>query len=72
VSHRCKRPACPVTVVDDDRPLCRFDTALVPKPLLQALAAAFDHGRGAGTPAHVAAELAVIEAASRELATTTK
>jgi|HubBroStandDraft_6_1064221.scaffolds.fasta_scaffold2208109_2 hypothetical protein len=67
MSHRCPRPGCPVTVVDDDRALCRFDLAVVPKPVREALTAAYDRGRGLGTPALKAAQDAAIAAAVRAL-----
>jgi hypothetical protein len=68
MSHPCVRPACPVTVVDDDRALCRFDLALVPKPVREALTVAYDRGRGLGTPALKAAEAAAVAAAERAVA----
>lgn len=71
MSHPCARPACPVTVIVDDRPLCRMDTALVPRSLRDAWAAAYDRGRGQGTPALAAAETAMVAAADRELAAST-
>jgi hypothetical protein len=67
VSHRCPRPGCPVTAVDDSRLMCRMCWALVPKPFQRAVNAAYDRGRGLGTPALRAAQQAAIAAAVKAL-----
>jgi hypothetical protein len=67
MSRPCKRPGCWVTVIVDDRPMCRFDMALVPQPLRDAWTSAYDHGRGLGSPALLAAKDAMIRAAERAL-----
>jgi hypothetical protein len=70
MSRPCARPACTVTLIVDDRPLCRLDTALVPLALRDAWTAAYDRGRGLGSPALKAAEAAMVAAAEHEYATT--
>jgi hypothetical protein len=52
--------------VDDDVLLCAADWRTVSLPLRRALYAAWDDGRGRGTPAHQAAMDAVIRAVNGE------
>lgn len=65
MSHRCPVPGCLVTEVDDTRLMCKADWALVARPLQRAVNAAYDRGRGLGTAALRAAQLAAIAAAER-------
>jgi hypothetical protein len=71
MSRPCARPVCPVTVIVDDRPVCRMDWSLVPRALREAWTHAYDHGRGDGTPALKAAEDAIVAAAEHALAIST-
>ena len=71
MSHACPRAGCPVTAVDDSRLMCRMCWALVAKPLQRAVNAAYDRGRGLGSPALRAAQRAAVAAAERALGITT-
>jgi hypothetical protein len=59
--HTC--PACGSEQVPPGKLLCWSDWRRVPAPLQRALYAAYDSGKGAGTPAHLEAMTACIKAA---------
>jgi hypothetical protein len=59
--HTC--PACEAEQVPPDKLLCWTDWRRVPAALQQGLYATYDRGRGQGTPAHLAAMRACIDAA---------
>jgi alkylhydroperoxidase family enzyme len=63
VSHACPARGCSETVADD-KLLCWTDWRRVPPALQQAVYAAWNGGRGAGTPEHRAACAAATDAAS--------
>ena len=48
-----------------DRLTCPGDWQRVPRPVQRAVLAAWDHGRGQGSPAHRAAMLRAVGAANR-------
>jgi hypothetical protein len=64
--HRCPVGDCRVTV-GPDRLMCRPHWYSVPRPVRDAVWAAWRTGAGAGTPEHAAAIAAAIRAASNRL-----
>jgi len=66
-THECPRDGC-TRRVPPGMLMCRADWLRVPVPFRKALYAAWDSGRGAGTPAHRAAMLAAIQAVNEALA----
>jgi hypothetical protein len=67
VSHECPAMGC-TRAVSLSMLMCRPHWYMVPKPLRDAVWAAWADGQGAGTPAHRAAILAAIGAVDRKLA----
>jgi hypothetical protein len=66
-THQCPAQGC-AAPVDDNKLLCWGDWRRVPADLQRALYAAYDRGRGQGTPAHLAAMRACIDAADAKRA----
>jgi hypothetical protein len=60
-SHQCPADGC-TRRVPAHQLMCRTDWYRVPKPLRNAVYAAWRSGAGAGTPAHTAAILAAVKA----------
>lgn len=67
MSHVCPANTC-TAEVDDDKLLCRGHWAMVPAPLQRAVYAAWDHGNGGGSLAHMAAMAAALHACNARLA----
>ena len=65
--HECPADPCDEQV-PPDKLLCWSDWRRVPKPLQNALYAAYDRGRGQGTPAHLEAMRACTDAANAKRA----
>jgi hypothetical protein len=68
VTHLCPARRCP-REVPDHLLMCRDDWRLLPLPLQRAVNAAYDHGRGLGTPGLLEAQRAAIEYVNRERTT---
>jgi len=66
-THQCPARGC-ARPVPPGMLMCPADWRRVPKPLQRAVWAAWDDGRGQGTPAHRAACRAAIAAADRQRA----
>lgn len=64
MSHECPALECKRRV-GDDMLMCRADWYRVPKPLRDAVWAAWRNGAGAGSPEHTAAITAAIRAVNR-------
>ena len=64
-THTCPRDGC-TRQVQAHMLMCKTDWYLVPKPLREAINRAWDHGRGAGSPAHRQAMLAAIASVNRD------
>ena len=62
--HECPRDGC-TRQVPPHMLMCRADWYRVPKPLRDAVWAAWRNGAGAGSPEHTAAITAAIEAVNR-------
>ena len=67
MSHDCPAQGC-TRGVSPSMLLCRPHWYMVPKPLRDAVWAAWADGTGAGSPAHRAAISAAIDAVNRKLA----
>jgi hypothetical protein len=67
VSHECPVKGCPQRV-SPSMLMCRQHWYMVPKPLREAVYAAWQDGAGAGSPAHRAAMKAATDAVDRKLA----
>ena len=65
-SHECPAVRCPARV-SLGMLMCRPHWRMVPRPLQNAVYAAWDNGLGAGTPAHEAAMDAAIRAVDAKL-----
>ena len=65
LTHECPAPVC-TEQVDPDMLLCPTHWNQVRKPLRRAVWIAWNHGAGAGTPAHRAAMRAAIAVVSRD------
>jgi hypothetical protein len=62
--HECPRDGC-TRQVPEHMLMCRNDWYQVPRPLRDAVWAAWRNGAGAGSPEHRAAIAAAIEAVNR-------
>jgi hypothetical protein len=66
MTHQCPAPDCTVQV-DPSRLMCPRHWAQVPKPVQRAVWITWDHGNGAGTPAHRAACRLAVSIVRREV-----
>ena len=65
MSHKCPRDGCRRTIADRLL-MCGGCWGLVPKPLQRAVYAAYNRGRGLGSPRLLAAQDAAIKAVNGE------